>query len=422
MKFKDLTVRIIAAGMASAILMSTASCSLKDFRNKIINEPLSAQELARRVITVINNRRDAADVYASIPEEQRDGVSYSYFIQYIDILSEISETNGDEITSFRMLSADEVYEITEGQDDSYYGDIIGVEFLYDEETSTPTYMMLSRDEKGITYLSEEWITDSITMFNYAEHYFQLLSDQNKEGIYTLLRPDYDELFTDNAVYNIAQEYIDYYQFCVRSDRSQYHIVKLIPEHIEISIPETVIAGGNRVIPHTVDIRLEDGSYVIEDTLPNEPDETLLNISGGSVDLTCGELYTSSVVFDMLGTPTGSLYYDNGILSINYSGLILIFEADEYDETDGSWSGTLSTFRITSGIDYMIGQGVHIGMDKSQLLEIYPFIHVSSDEDDGVDLAQASGYSMTVRDGGVTYNVQIEFDDHDRINFIKITKD
>ena len=76
MKIRDLTVRIIAAGMASAIAMSATACSLKDFRNKIINEPLSAQELARRVITVINNRKEAADVYASIPEEQRDGVSY----------------------------------------------------------------------------------------------------------------------------------------------------------------------------------------------------------------------------------------------------------------------------------------------------------------------------------------------------------
>ncbi len=419
MKIRDLTVRIIAAGMASAIAMSATACSLKDFRNKIINEPISAQELARRVITVVNNRKEAADVYASIPEEQRDGVSYSYFIQYIDILSQISESNGDEITSFRMLSPEEVYEITEGQHDSYYGEVIGVEFLYDDETAAPTYMMLSEDEKGIPYISEEWITDSITMFNYAEHYFQLLADQNKEGIYTLLRPDYDAgIYTDNAVYNIAQEYIDYYQFCVRSDRSQYHILKLIPEHIEIKIPETVNSAGSRVVSHMVDIRLEEGSYVIEDTLPNEPDKTLLNISGGNVDLACGELYTSNVVFDMLGTPTGSLYYDNGILSVNYSGLILIFEADEYDANDGSWSGTLQTFRITSGDAYNVGQGVHIGMEKSQFLEVYPFVGAPSDD----DTVQTDGYTMMIRDGSSTYNVQIEFDDHDRINFIKITKD
>ena len=93
--------RIASIVMASVMLMSVTSCNLRAFRSKIISDPITPQELARLMITAINNKKNAPDVYSSIPEVQRDGLSYSYFIQYVDIMSRISGENGD-ISAFRI--------------------------------------------------------------------------------------------------------------------------------------------------------------------------------------------------------------------------------------------------------------------------------------------------------------------------------
>jgi len=407
--------------------VSTASCSLRDFRSKIINDPISSQELARLVITAVNNKRDVADVYSSIPEIQRDGVSYSYFIQYIDILSSISEENG-EIKAFRMLSDDEVYEVTEHQEDSYYGQLIGVEFLYDEENTTPCYLILSNDSNGMTYLSEEWITDSINMYNYGEHYFQMLENEKLEGIFTLLRPGLDEeIFSDTAVYNMAQEYIDYYHLRVRSPRSQYKILTLIPDHLEIKIPETVNSDGSRVLPHNVNVYFRDGAYDIVDQLPNDPDISLLNVSdGNNIDITCGDDYSSSEISRMLGDTSGHVFFysDSGLLSINYRGMVLIFDTYEY-ESDDSWSGQLTTIRLVSSNSCTVGQEIFVGMDKTQLFEIYPFISqddtgTDNDEND-TESEEADDLVIELSESSDKYNVEIQFDQTDRISMIRVVK-
>ena len=117
---KDLKFRIAAVLMTISMMLSLVSCDLSGFRSKIIADPLTSQELVRLLISAINDKKSIPDSYASIPELQRDGVSYSYFIQFIDILTGISEANseGDDVTYFRMLDDEEVFTITEEMNDN----------------------------------------------------------------------------------------------------------------------------------------------------------------------------------------------------------------------------------------------------------------------------------------------------------------
>ena len=421
--------RIASIVMASVMLMSVTSCNLRAFRSKIISDPITPQELARLMITAINNKKNAPDVYSSIPEVQRDGLSYSYFIQYVDIMSRISGENGD-ISAFRMLSDEEVSAVTEYQDNSFYGNLIGVEFLYDSEDADPVYIIMSEDSSGMAYLSEEWITESIDIYNYGEHYFQLIYEPNLEGLFTLLRPGLDELFTDDAVNNMAQEYIDYYRLRVRTPREEFHIVTLLPEHMCIEIPETVNSRGSRVLSHYVDFYLSDDSYDIEDILPSEPDLSLLTVSGSDTDVevTCGEDYTSSQLYSMLGDITGYTFYyeSSGLLSISYGGMVMIFETEEYVDND-SWSGQLISIRIVNGLPFSIGQDIYVGMDKMTLLEIYPFLfqdgsEESSESETENDVVNQGDITIELRDSSVRYEIELSFDQNDCITMIKIEKE
>ena len=420
MRSKGLKFRSIALLMTISMTLSFVSCSLSSFRSKIINDTISKEELVRLLITAINSNKNAADCYASIPESQRDGLSYSYFIQYIDILSDISSPYGT-VSYFRMLSDEEVYEISEHMDDSYYGYIKGAELLYgDDRTRNSVYVLFSEDEDGVAYLSEEWITDSINLYNYGKHYFEMIDSQNSDGLFTLLRPGLDpEVYTDKAVYAKAQNVLDYYDDCVIGGdvSQQFTVTTLLPEHVTMTVPETLNYDNARVVKHDIDIIINDEeSYEIVDEIPILPDRTLTSASLDSrVLFTCGETYTSEDMIELMeGEPVRGTYYaDRNRFSVYYQGVILVFEIDEYED-DSNWTGKIVTIKIQDESHYVIGSGLYVGMSRSDILEMYPYI-------DDPDLDETE-YEITVDNGIEDCNVEIVLDNSFNISYIRITAD
>ena len=174
---KGLKLRIVSAILAISTMLSLVSCDMFRFRAKINAEPLSEQDLVRILVNAINDKKASADSYAAIPEIQRDGLSYSYFIQFVDIMTGISQSNSDNrsVSSFRLMTDADVEDATDGFEDSYYGNIVGAELLYGEEQqSCGVYLLFSEEEDGMPYLSEEWISDVIDLYNYGEHYFDMI--------------------------------------------------------------------------------------------------------------------------------------------------------------------------------------------------------------------------------------------------------
>ncbi len=411
---KDLKFRIAAVLMTISMMLSLVSCDLSGFRSKIIADPLNSQELVRLIISAINDKKAIPDSFAAIPELQRDGLSYSYFIQFIDILTGISEANsaGDDITYFRMLDEEEVFAITEEMDDSYYGNIKGAELLYGEDQMRRgVYLMFSEDDDGMPYLSEEWISDVIDLYNYGEHYFEMIDNENEEGLYTLMRPGLDtQIFSEEAVRAKAHEVLDYYEISVRNDLSdnmRSMVTVLLPEHIRITIPETLNSVGTRIVKHDVDIVTSEGSYEIQDNIPIRPDITLTQVSLlGEVLFTCGNTYTSTQMFDLIGESNRMTYYPSTeSFSVYYDGLILVFDVSEYTD-DYDWVGVLTTIKILGDSVYTIGNELHPGMSRTEVLEMYPYLHPD--------------YIVDVDNGYEDCNVEISLGPDDNISYIRIT--
>ena len=70
-----------------------------------------------------------------IPDAQLDGLSYSYFYAYMDILREVSrQDNKGNVVSFRIIDSEECQTIL-GQDlFNKYGKTVGAELLYSSDS------------------------------------------------------------------------------------------------------------------------------------------------------------------------------------------------------------------------------------------------------------------------------------------------
>jgi hypothetical protein len=416
MRRTALKSRIVAVIMAMSMMLSLVSCDMSGFRAKMVSTPLSEQDLVRLMVNAINDKKAIADSYAAIPEIQRDGLSYSYFIQFIDIMTGISESNSgrEDVSYFRMLSDEEVFAITEEMDDSYYGNIRGAELLYgDDQMRHGVYLMFSEDDDGMPYISEEWISDVIDLYNYGGHYFEMIDSDNVDGLSTLMRPGLDpEIYSsDAAVTAKAQEVLDYYDLCVRgndlSNSMKSMVTVLLPGHICITIPETLNYNSNRVVKHEVDITMDQGSFTITDDIPIQPDITLTQVSRLGEELfTCGNTYTATQMINLMGESTRTTYYENtGSYSVFYDGLILIFDVDDY-QSDDDWVGVLTTIKILGDSDYSVGNDLSIGMSRTAVIEAYPYIYPE--------------YEVEVDNGYEDCMVQVGLDPHNNVSYIRIT--
>ncbi len=413
--------RLTALFVTAAMLCVMTSCNIIDLADRIKegNETISGAEIARLMIDAINNKNDVAESYSSIPEKQRDGLSFSYFTEYIDILRNLSRNNGT-IDSFRFLTEQEMSSLD--IDDEF--SVVVFEYSSNPDPM-PVYIYLDVNSDGITYLSDETVTDIISIWNYADHYFTMMEEQNIEGIYTLLNPIYsDEELSDEAIYARASALSDFYYTRVRSPRDEYEISKLTPDSMTIVIPEIINEDGESYSDHSVEIvkNYEKDMYEIDDTIPLETDPFLTYlIDGGTKLVHCGNSYTSTIINNMVGKPTYishgidgidmrvaengvDIEYEHKIL-VNYPGLILVFEG--YGNSE-KWDGELTGFRLYDTTELNVGYSVYIGMPKSELQSVYPFIDLYD-------------YQLTYSAPEADYSIEFEFDDEDNLDLVRVSK-
>lgn len=392
-----------------AVLFLT-SCRITDIAGRVTGNqpPISTAELSRLIINAIDNEDSVAESFSSIPEKQRPDVSFSYFTEYTDIMRRMSQQNGT-VSSFR---------ITESADGFV------TELLY-ESGDIPVYLYLAKDEDGTALISSDIISDIISVYNYSEHYFSMLDEQNIEGIYTLLSPMFsDEQLSDNAIYARASALADFYFMRVKSTRDSYLITELTPDSIRVLIPEVISSDGENFNEHEVVItKTSSDSYGIDDTIPLETDYLLTYIIDTGVrEAHCGNNYTSSIIYNIIGHPSnvsigvegldsrlsedGTDEYMHKII-VNYPGMLLVFEG--YGDAQ-EWDGKLVAFRLFTGVrdSISVGSNITIGMTKEQIQSVYPFIDLYD-------------YILFYNAGDTEYKIEFEFDDSDILTMVRVSE-
>lgn len=372
---------------------------------------LSLQEMTRLLVSAINDKRNTADAYSSIPSSQTDGLSYSYFYEYMNILRSVSSNNNTgKVVSFRIMSDDESLSFL-GQDVvDRYGHVKGAQLLYSSDPQYPMYIFFKEDENGNVSLSSEWVTSIINIYNYSNHYFTLLDENNADAVEALLMPGLagDE-YTDDVVYAKAQLLCEFYRLRVMSDVSEYEITRLVPGQMIVRIPETLAPDGDLFEDHEVVFTAQsNGNYIIDDTITAADDVNLIYLIRGDERLIrVGAEYSLNQLNSIMGYAPSTFTYDDdtGMVIVIYSGVILRFDGVTMSEND--FTGTLSSIRLISSSVFSIGYNVFPGMTRTQLLMAYPF-------------ADESDYLITVDTGARSYEVEIDFDDEGIVQTVKVS--
>ena len=400
--------------MCAAFITSSSACNIaSQIRNSVherivVQSEVSIQEMTRLLISSINDKRTTADTYSRIPEAQLDGLSYSYFYEYMNILRSVStqDSNG-KVVSFRILRDEECHDLLGTDVSSAYGNIKGAQLQYSSEVEYPVYIFFRQNSDGTVSLSRDWITSIINIYNYSNHYFTLLDENNADGVKALLMPGLqNEVYTDEVLYAKAQQLCDFYRLRVMSGINEYEITRLVPWELTVRIPETIAVDGELFEEHRVSFYYEEGSYSIDDRISVAPDISLVYLVRGDERLVrVGNEYTHDQIASILGEPSTHTYDPTtNMMILIYPDLIL--RLDEVGGTDDAWTGTVSSVRLISNSVYSIGYNLFVGMTRSQILLAYP----NADDQD---------FTLPVEGSTGTYNVTFSFDENDIVTYIKV---
>ena len=422
---KQMAKRTLAVLLVVAMLFSLSSCNIvqrihKRFDNH--SEDISKQELARLVSSAIMDKENVAESYSSIPENQLDGMTYSVFYQYCDILRDMSSRHG-KVTAFRFLTNEETAKFYADADKKAghnaismksYSGLTMVELIYEEDydKSNPCRFALQYKD-GAYCLANDYATKAVEAYDYISHYFKMISDSNTAGLESIIKPMLsDDIYISSVITSKATYLIDYYKQHVKSSVREYKLKTFLPTLVTYEIPETIDASGENIISRTVNLyRRNDGAFYIEDTFVSKGDEVSFCLNGTPV-LRCGLTYSKSDILTLFGDPVIEMIdptTKKGIteILISFNGVMLRFEGSP--SADGTWNSarlvSMSVYDNNAGSPTSTFDGrLFVGMNISELLLVYPMI----DE---------TGYVYTFETNEGTYKLEFEFDENKNVKRI-----
>ena len=424
---KQMARRAGAVLLVISMLFSLSSCNIvqrihKRFDNH--SEDISKQELARLVSSAIMDKDNVADSYSSIPDNQLDGMSYSVFYQYCDILREMSSRHG-KITAFRFLSDEETARFYADADKkvganavsmkSYTG-LTMVELIYNENSDKTNPCRFALQYKDGSYkLASDYASKAVEAYDYISHYFKMISDSNTAGLESIIKPMLnDDIYISSVVTSKAEYLIDYYKLHVKSSVKEYKLKTFLPTLVSYEIPETIDASGENIISRTVNLyRKNDGVFYIEDTFISKGDEVGFCLNGIPV-LRCGLTYSKADIQTLFGDSVIEMINGNGgkeasEILLAFNGVMLRLEGTP--TADGTWNSarllSISIYDNVSGSPVSTFDGkLFVGMNISELLLVYPMI----DE---------TGYVYTFETTDGTYKLEFEFDENKNVKKIRL---
>ena len=423
--------KVIALLLILSVMMGFVGCAFFDKIHATIDpkkEYISAPEIVRLLISAIDDDKNLADSYASIPEGQRKDISFSYYFEYISILKEFTKGNG-KIQGFRFLNDEEnskhldsIYnKLAQNSlvDDYYtvfsqYGEVRTVIFEFSKESDYPVCLYIPLDEEGFAYLSYDLISHLIASYNYMQQYFKLISAEKADGISALL--DVESKIPEEyvgSVINARSSYIlDFYKLRVKNTPEQFELCAANPFYVEYNIPKVVSYDGGELYNRKVyAFRNPNGFVSISDPFELETDNVIATVNVSATQyLRCGLEYDYSAISRICGKPISTYLKDGAVsvtydkdgnpiekymLLVSYNGMNLSFVATYNSETD--WIGELVSIRLYSSSSEYNVCGIKVGDSELSILEHFPMINYGD-------------YIITYEDGKTSYKLEYEVKD------------
>ena len=389
------------------------SCSGKGLKKKTIDVP----EMARIVADSLDDISLTESLFESIPEEQRDGLTYSEYYEYISVLQKMIPNQGRVLT-FEIVEGAEKKRLLEAMisgDADDYSDLImscvpiKVTTTGIRRSGTPIYFYLQTKPDGTVFLSRSWAKSCMDLYAFSVHYFEAYTNENLTDVISLIPytetteplPESKDILREKA-----KEMIHFYTHNVKSDKSDYEMISIDASNLLYLQPE-VYDNHLRVSSRQVRFR-SDAQDVISVIDPIEHELKTADLYlyyNNRRTLRIGDnaapLQLSSIFGDPLTVSCGPVMepaenMEDGLrnILIRYKGFSITVYGVYHGEDD--WTGTLVHFDIYSSKKVGIGSNMSLNESSWDVLSQYPF-------------ADQMGYEMKVTVDGETYSLKIEFD-------------
>ena len=389
------------------------SCSGKGLKKKTIDVP----EMARIVADSLDDISLTESLFESIPEEQRDGLTYSEYYEYISVLQKMIPNQGRVLT-FEIVEGAEKKRLLEAMisgDEDDYSDLImscvpiKVTTTGIRRSGTPIYFYLQTKPDGTVFLSRSWAKSCMDLYAFSVHYFEAYTNENLTDVISLIPytetteplPESKDILREKA-----KEMIHFYTHNVKSDKSDYEMISIDASNLLYLQPE-VYDNHLRVSSRQVRFR-SDAQDVISVIDPIEHELKTADLYlyyNNRRTLRIGDnaapLQLSSIFGDPLTVSCGPVMepaenMEDGLrnILIRYKGFSITVYGVYHGEDD--WTGTLVHFDIYSSKKVGIGSNMSLNESSWDVLSQYPF-------------ADQMGYELKVTVDGETYSLKIEFD-------------
>ena len=405
--------RILSCGIVLCLICGILSaCSKNSFNKKKID----VTELARLVVDSLSEKTDMESLYERIPEEQRDGLSYSMYYEYIDVLSKMMP-NGSKVVSFDIVEGEERQKLLDSMlssDSEEYKNLISccvpirVETTGARVSGVPLYFYLQTNSEGEVYLDKEWAESCIDLYAFAVHYFEAYSNENLTDVISLL--PYTETpeplpQSRDVLKAKAKEMIRFYSHNVKSSVSQYEMISIDASNLLYLQPEvlnTQLQANSRTVYFRSD---EDNVISVVDPIQNELKTVDLYLYyNGQRTVRVGEHAAPSQLENLFGTPIsiscGPVMEksQNGEelrnILVRYDGFVITVYGT-YEDAE-NWDGRYVRFRIWNSSRVSIGSEMDVSDTSFDILTRYPF-------------ADETGFVLPVTADGEQYVLTFELD-------------
>jgi len=394
-------------------LSMVSSCRSKVFSAKEVDLP----ELARLLVDSMINISDAETNYFKIPEEQREGVTFSEFYDYISLLTKMLPKGGS-IKSFSIVSGDEreelISEMMENGSEEYKNIFrscvpVKLETSNDRLCAMPIYFYIQKKDNGKAYLSRQWIIRCRDIYDFSLHYFEAYQKENLNDVITLLPStsiDKTLLSAPSVLTAKAKEMIRFYSSNVKTDFSGYELCSVDAADLLILQPEvfdTHLQTQARYVHFSYDSK---DMISVDDSITSDLKTADLYLYyNGHRAIRIGETATYAQLQTLLGIPVSvscgpvikteshwggeEVAYRN--ILIRYKGFAITVYGTYNDETD--WEGNFIHFRIWDTAKVTIGTSISSSCTTWDVLERYPF-------------ADMTDYDLEVTLDGEVYELKI----------------
>ena len=375
------------------VLPLAASCRSKVFSTKEISAP----EMARLIVDSMLDLENAESDYYQIPEEQKDGMSYSEFYEYISILIKMLPADST-IESFDLVSGKErkelIAKLLECGSPTYASIFescvpVRVETNSERLSSTPIYFYIQQKDDGSVFLSRQWARRCMDIYAYSVHYFEAYQSGNLGDVVSLLPStgiDESILKSTSVLTSKAREMIQFYSGNVKTDFAGYELCSIDAANLLFLQPEvfdnTHLKTSSRFVEFSYD---SSDKIVVDDSITSDLKSADLYLYyNGHRAIRIGENATSAQIQTFLGAPVSvscgpvikteqrwageDVSYRN--ILVRYKGFAITIYGIYNDESD--WEGNFVHFRIWDTAKVTIGTSISSSSTTWDILERYPF--------------------------------------------------